>query len=113
MKKFVLLLGVLALASCGVDTVTGGNNISFSGDKVVLEGTQDLTIASDAYVGVTALVEVGVRHHAFSQEQLVQIKNLNNQALALLQGADKSLSVAQRSAGVLSIVAQLHSILEN
>jgi hypothetical protein len=117
-KKLVLSLSLaLSLSGCaaalpilgGLSSV--GSGISASSDKVLLEGTTALTIATDAYTGVATLVTAAVNHGAFTPTQLQMISTLNDQALKLINGADTSLSAAERAASLGLIVTQLHSIL--
>lgn len=118
MKKLFLSLGVaLSLSGCAAalpilgGLANVGSGISANSDKVLLEGTTALTIATDAYTGVATLVTAAVNHGAFTPDQLRMIATLNDQALKLIKGTDASLTAAQRAASLGLIVTQLHSIL--
>ena len=113
MKKFLLLMLAVSLAGCqtAANLVSAAAPVVASGDAVVLDGTKALAVAADAYAGIADSLTIAVKAGQFSTTQLTMIKTLNNTALSLLQGSDKTLTVAQRAAGVMLIVTQLHSIL--
>lgn len=121
MKKLVLCFAA-AISLSGCTTLVGpaldaavsiAKPASAVGDKVVLEGTRGLILANNAYQGATALIAVPVRAKKFSNDQLDMIEKLNDRALALLQGADKTLSIAERAASIMLIANQLNSIRES
>lgn len=119
MKKLFLLAGVaLSLSGCASvggallsSVLTASTPVAAVGDKVVFEGTKGLAVAADAYTGVTLLIKAAVTHGAFTDGQLAMIRTLNDQAIKLINGADTSLTVAERAASLGLIVTQLHSIL--
>lgn len=121
MKKLVLSIAVaFSLSGCAaalpaaLDTVVSITKPAAAvSDKVVLEGTRGLILANNAYQGAVALIKVPVQAKAFTPGQLDMIEHLNDQALALLEGADKTLTVAERAASLMLIANQLNSIRES
>lgn len=120
MKRTILLACSLALAGCAalpvvsaigtVSDLISSPAATVVGDKVTLEATRGLVIAHNAYQGATAVVTPLVQAGVFNRDQLLKIKALNDRAKALLEGADTTLTAAQRTAGVLSIVDELNRI---
>lgn len=78
------------------------------GDTVVLRGTQGLIVAHNAYQTAAAVARVYVQSGFASPAQLNRIEALNNRAIQLLEVGDRGLSVAQRAAEVMNIVAELN-----
>lgn len=121
MKKVFLALavacslsGCTALAGPVLDAaVSIAKPAATVGDKVVLEGTRGLILANNAYQGATALLIPVVKSKKLSSTQLDMIEKLNDRALALLEGADSTLSVAERAASLMLIANQLNSIRES
>jgi hypothetical protein len=118
MKKLLLAaLAAISLSGCQTaasvlnGVVSGSTPVAAVSDKVVLEGTKGLAIAADAYAGVADSVTIAVKAGHFNDDQLRMIQTLNDRALALIKGGDSTLSYAQRAAGVMLIVTQLHSII--
>lgn len=113
MKKLLAVLAAVSLTGCTAASaiVSAAAPIVASGDTVTLTSTKALAVAADAYAGVANSITVAVNAGHFSNDQLRMIRVLNNQALSLLSGADKTLTAAQRAAGLMLIVTQLHSIL--
>jgi hypothetical protein len=116
MKMKTLLIALcLATTSCTALTAatTIADGISVHADSVTLSGAKALAIAADAYAGVSSSIAAAVRADTphLTNGQLLMIKTLNDQAIRLIDGADTSLTVAQRAASLSLIVTQLHSIL--
>lgn len=84
--------------------------VSVVGDKVQLEGKRALVIASNAYQGAGALVVPLINEDKLTPAQVDRVEKLNAQAVALLAGTDKALSLAERAAGILSISDELTRI---
>lgn len=78
------------------------------GDQVVLRGTQGLIVAHNAYQTAAAVATGYVRSGRATPAQLTRIRQLNDRAHSLLQTGGTGLSVAQRAAEVLNIVAELN-----
>lgn len=119
MKRLVLIAAAFALPLGGCAAiapailsgiVSASNPAEAVGDKVLLEGTRALVLAHNAYQGATAVVTPLVRQDVFNATQLDMIETLSNQAVALLEGADGTLSEAERASGVFTIASQLNSI---
>lgn len=119
MKKAFLLASCLAIAGCAAPLLTAVTTVgdlitrpvaTAVGDKVTLEATRGLIVAHNAYQGATAVLVPLVQAGAFTPEQLTRIKALNDRAKDLLGGADATLSAAERTAGILSIVDELNRI---
>lgn len=117
--KRLAFVAALALAGCAGPLLTAVGTVSdlisspvatVVGDKVTLEATRGLVVAHNAYQGTTAVVTPLVQAGVFNRDQLLKIKALNDRAKALLEGADTTLTAAQRTAGVLSIVDELNRI---
>jgi hypothetical protein len=70
-------------------------------------------LAHNAYQGAAALITVPVKAKKFNNDQLDMIAKLNDRALALLNGADATLSIAERAASIMLIANQLNSIRES
>jgi hypothetical protein len=121
MKKLILSIAVaFSLSGCAtmvgpaLDAVVSISKPAASvGDKVVLEGTRGLILAHNAYQGAAALITVPVKAKKFNNDQLDMIAKLNDRALALLNGADATLSIAERAASIMLIANQLNSIRES
>lgn len=121
MKKLILavavafsLSGCAAVLPAALDTVVSITKPAAAvSDKVVLEGTRGLILAHNAYQGAAALTTAAVRTKKFNNAQLDMIANLNDRALALLEGADTTLTVAERAASIMLIANQLNSIRES
>jgi hypothetical protein len=118
MKKLLLAIGVaISLSGCQTAASVLGGVVSDStpvaavSDKVVLQGTKGLAVAADAYAGAADSVAIAVKAGHFNDDQLRTIQALNDRALALLKGSDSTLSYAQRAAGVMLVVTQLHAII--
>lgn len=79
-----------------------------AGGTVIMRGTQGLIVANNAYQSAAAIAEAYVRAGHATPAQLVRIRALNNRAIALLEGGASGLTVAQRAAEVLNIVAELN-----
>ncbi len=108
MKKLLIAMS-LALSACTAPVLQGSPPVS--ANSVTLTGIDALSKAADAYAGVTLLAEKVVRQDVLNPTQLRMLRVLNNQAIDLLDGADRSLTSAQRAAGVFLIITQMHSIL--
>jgi hypothetical protein len=78
------------------------------GDVVVMRGTQGLIVANNAYQGSAAVAEAYVRTGRATPAQLARIRVLSDRALLLLERGEGGLTVAQRAAEVLNIVAELN-----
>lgn len=78
------------------------------GDRVILRGTQGLIVANNAYQTAAALSEAYIRSGRSTAAQRTRIAELNDRAIALLEGGATGLSIAQRAAEVLNIVAELN-----
>lgn len=115
MRKLTLIFAAALLPACTPLSVAGAvaDGISVHADSVTLEATKALAIAADAYAtaanSAAAAVRVDTPH--LTDDQLRLIQTLNNNAAKLLSGADSTLTVAQRAAGLSLIVTQLHSII--
>ncbi len=117
MFKFVLA-AALSLSACTTQplVVTPAPIAAVStpiavGENVLIKGSDALSYAADVYASTATLVEVAVRNGAFTDDQLRMIRVLNNHSINLLNGTDKSLTLAQRAASMLTAVGQLRSIL--
>lgn len=77
------------------------------GDHVVLRGTQGLIVAHNAYQTAAAAATLYVQSGRATPAQLARIRTLNDRALFLLDTGGTGLSLAQRAAEVLNIVAEL------
>lgn len=78
------------------------------GDQVIMRGTQGLIVANNAYQAAAAVATSYVKSGRATPAQLARIKTLNDRAFALLQTGGTGLSMAQRAAEVLNIVAELN-----
>lgn len=78
------------------------------GDSVVMRGTQGLIVANNAYQAAAGIAEAYVRSGHATPAQLARIRALNDRAISLLEYGGTGLSIAQRAAEVLNIVAELN-----
>lgn len=78
------------------------------GDVVVMRATQGLIVANNGYQGAAAVAELYVRSGHATPAQLARIRALNDRAIFLLEHGQTGLSVAQRAAEVMNIVAELN-----
>ena len=113
--KIPALLLPLALSGCAVpaavETATAAIPVArAAGGTVTLEGTRALVIAHNAYQGAAAALVPLVEAGAFDAGQLARIRALSDRAAALLDGADSTLTAAERAARVLTVVDQLNRI---
>ncbi len=111
MKKLLMAAALALSTAC---TPLGGVLQPFpasSATHVVLEGTDALSKAADAYAGAALLAEKVVRQDILHPNQLQMLRGLNNRAISLLSGADTTLTAAQRAASVFLIITQMHSII--
>lgn len=118
MKKFLIIAAAFALPGCAaalpvaLDTLVSiAKPAEAAGDKVVLEGTRGLILAHNAYQGVAQLATAAVKTGRLSSQQLDAIESANTRALALLNGADTTLSTAERVAGVLNAANEINVAL--
>ena len=86
------------------------STVSVVGDKVQLEGKRGLILASNAYQAAGALVVPLINADKLSPAQVDRVEKLNAQAVALLSGAERGLSIAQRAAGVFAVADELTRI---
>ncbi len=111
----LILVAALSLSACTtqplVVTPAAVSTPIAVGDNVLIKGSDALSYAADIYASTAALVEAAVDNGAFTDDQLRMIRVLNNHSINLLNGTDKSLTLAQRAASVLTAVGQLRSIL--
>jgi hypothetical protein len=108
--RSLILAAALALSACTAGTTTATNPVAV-GDTVVVSATDGLSYAADAYAAAASVLTVAIKNGALSDEQLRMVRGLNNHALSLLNGADTTLTQAQRAASVLLAVKQMRSIL--
>jgi hypothetical protein len=80
------------------------------GDKVVLEGTRGLILAHNAFQGALAIVTPLIRARILTSGQVDMVEVLVNQAERLFDGADASLTVAQRAASLMLLANQMTTI---
>jgi hypothetical protein len=118
----VLALAAMMVASCGVASTAppGGlpapvasvatSTVQVVAGKVTLEGKRGLIFASNAYQAAAAIVVPLIRNRKLTPAQVDQVERLNEQAAAFLSGADRTLSLAQRSAGIFSIADRLYRL---
>lgn len=119
MKRFAIVAAALALPLGGCAAI-GGMALSSLvnatapaaavGNKVVIEGTRSLILAHNAYQGAVAVVTPLVNADAFDANQLTMIQSLSDNAVKLLDGADATLTEAQRAAAVFTIASQLNQV---
>jgi hypothetical protein len=79
-----------------------------AGGTVIMHGTQGLIVANNGYQAAAAIAEAYVRAGHATPAQLARIRMLNDRAIVLLEGGATGLTVAQRAAEVLNIVAELN-----
>lgn len=111
MRRIGIIASALLLGACTVPNIAVPD-VSTTVNTVTLSGTKALAVAADAYAGVAGLVEAAVKRGAFTTDQLKMIRVLNDHAIALLNGTDKTLTAAERAASLITTVTQLRSILE-
>lgn len=110
MKQAILIAAALTLSACQTPTLTSTAPAIAVGQNVLVLGTNALADAADAYTIVANSAAVAIRAGALNRDQLVQVRDLNNRALALLNGAAGGLTTAQRAAELTAIVGQLRTI---
>lgn len=79
------------------------------GDRIILRASQALLVAHNGYQTAAAVAEAYVRAGQSTPAQRARIRVLNDRALALLDLTQGGLTVAQRAAEVLNIVAELNA----
>lgn len=114
-RNLYLICGALALAACqpgsgGVDLGSASSTISTAGDKVVVQGARGLILAHNAAQGAIAIVNPLVRARVLKAEQVNQYERLIDQTEQLAAGADKSLSIAERTAKLFNIANELNAL---
>ncbi len=113
----------LAMAACGVTAsappISAGSiatsveaapssaAVRVVAGKVTLEGKRGLIFASNAYQAAAAVVVPLIRARKVTPATVDTIEKLNAQASAFLAGTDRTLTLAQRSAGIFSIADRL------
>ena len=80
-------------------------------ETVTVPATQALIVAHNAYQGAAAAVTVYAQSGAMTPSQAERLTVLNDRAIALLDSAGNTLTVAQRAAGVFDVVAEINSII--
>lgn len=110
MKRAILVASALALSACQTPALTDTAPAVAVGQNVLVLGTNALADAADAYTVVANAAAVAVRAGLLNNDQLVQLRDLNNRAAALLSGASTGLTTAQRAAELTAIVGQLRTI---
>lgn len=78
------------------------------GDAVVMRGTQALLVAHNAYQTAASVAQAWVASGQATPAQLNRIEQLNDRALSLLETGGRGLTIAQRAAEVMNIVAELN-----
>lgn len=127
MKSFrigVLALAAMAIASCGVTTalvdppgalpapqIEASAPVQVVANKVTLEGKRGLLFASNVYQAASAAVVPFIRARKLNPAQVDTVERLNEQAAAFLAGTDRTLTLAQRSAGIFSIADRLYRLV--
>ena len=112
MKKVLIIAAAFALPGCAgmaaLDTaVSILKPAAPVGDKVVLEGTRGLVLAHNAYQAAAAAAAAAVRSGRLSPSQVDRVEAANAKALGLLNGADATLTTAQRVAGILNATNEI------
>lgn len=125
-KRLMMIAAAMSLASCAavsaglaladaVQQVAGtpasearGHTASAIGETVQLKGTQAMILANNAYQIAAAGAAVYVRSPAATEENVNRIERLNLRATQLLTVGDRGLTLAQRAAEVMNIVAELN-----
>jgi len=110
MKRLLVIASVALLSACQTTALTDTAPAIAVGENVLVLGTNALADAADAYTIVANSAAVAIRSGALNNDQLVKVRDLNNRALALLNGANTGLTTAQRAAELTAIVGQLRSI---
>jgi hypothetical protein len=110
----LLVQGCAALgaASAIANLVDVAKPAAAVGDKVVLESTRGLILAHNAVQGSLAIVTPLIRARVLTAGQVDMVETLTNSAERLFAGADATLTVAQRAAGLMLIANQLASIAD-
>lgn len=109
--RTLILMACVALAACEPSTVPVESVPTPLVEKVTLEATDALRLATDGYAAAAAAATVAVKAGFGTRDQLLMIRTLNNQAYKLLNTADGSLTVAERAASLALVVKQLNSII--
>jgi hypothetical protein len=113
--RSLILIAAVSLAACQptLPPVNSTTPAVAIGDKVLVQGANALADAADAYSVVaataTAVIKAGVPK--LTDDQVRMIRVLNNQAIGYINGADATLSVAERAANLTLVVSQLRSIV--
>lgn len=119
MKKISILLAAAALSGCAaMSAISAASSVvselspaaSAGADRVVLEGTRGLVLANNAYQGASAALVPLVNSGKLTREQLLRIRDIDNQVYGLLTKADSGLTEAQRVAKALNLVDELNRI---
>ena len=120
MRKLATLLIAccLPLAACETTSTAIGSLPSTEqaqavGDKVVLEGARYFLVAQDGYQAAANSTATLIRNGIFkpNEGQKLMLTSLNDNALKLIEGTDKTLTIAQRAAGLITIAGQINSII--
>lgn len=113
MKKVLIIAAAFALPACAAVPLALDTAVSILkpaapvGDKVVLESTRGLVLAHNAYQAAATTAALAVRSGRLSPAQVDAIEKANNDALDLLNGADATLSTAERVAAILNVTNEI------
>lgn len=110
MKRILLIAAAFALPGCATLGVPTTENVSVVGDQVVLRSGQALIIAHNGYQSAAAIAELAVKSGQLSNEQLLKLRELNNEALRRLEQAQAGRDVAANAAGIMELTVQILAI---
>jgi hypothetical protein len=117
MKKISIALAAVALSGCAaMSAISAASSVvsalspaaSAGADRVVLEGTRGLVLANNAYQGASAALVPLINNGKLTRDQLLRVRDIDNQVYGLLTKADSGLTEAQRVAKALNLVDELN-----
>lgn len=113
--RALILIAAVSLAACqpALPPVNSTTPAVAIGDKVLVQGTNALADAADAYAVVAQAAKVAINTNIpkLTDDQVRMIRTLNNQAIGYINNANSGLTIAERAANLTLVVSQLRSIV--
>lgn len=122
-RRLLTLAACAMLAACGdpTDKITSagdipaataapGSAVAVVADKVTIEGVRGFNLASNTYQAAGAALVPLIRARVLSAATVDRIEALNLKVRALREGADRTLTLAQRTAGIMAAAEELFAL---
>lgn len=121
MKKLFLLLAAGSLGACQTlePVVQIGEGIAVKGDEITLDAARYFIVAQNGYQAAANIAAEAIRacnalkHNelCLTAGQRMALSSLNDNALKLIEGTDKTLSLATRTSSLLLMTKQIYDII--